>query len=291
MKSLIKYIVTLRNYIVFKKHDFFSKYNNSNFPIDSGADFLVSIASYPKRSHLLPAVFEALRNQTVLPKKWILVLSEEEWPGLKLPLYLNNLEKKGIEIIWVQNNTFAVKKLIPVVEKYPELGVVTLDDDIIYHSNLLSELIKGSLIYPSAIVGFVGKTMIRKGNVLNMMFREKGMADTNTPFKQVYLIGWGGIYYPSNSLESKAFDIKSITKIVPGRGSDLWFWAAAIAKNTQQVCLGMPTNFNLGIPIPQNIITSPKDTPGKNIMEDRFQKTIDYFGIREKLLKELPDQC
>jgi hypothetical protein len=252
------------------------------------AGFVVSIASYPKRDPLLPAVFEALSRQTVKPKKWILVLSEEDYYQ-GLPNYLTKLEKFGVEILWVKNNPYAVKKLIPVIEKYPDIGIVTLDDDIIYHSSLLEGLITEANNSPNSIIGYVGKAMVRKDNKLQMYYREKTSASIKTPTEQVYLIGWGGIYYSPNSLDGKVLNMNAVHRIVPGRGSDIWFWAAAHATVNKQICLGMPTAYNLGIPIQILEQTKPKDTPGGNVMEKRFQMAIDYFEIREKLIAVLPN--
>ena len=118
----------------------------------------------------------------------------------------------------------------------------------------------------------------------------KNAADKNTPSIQVYLIGWGGIYYPAGSLHEKAFNEDEVRRIVPGRGSDIWFWAAALANNTNQICLGMPEDYNLGIPIPQNDKTKPKDRPKTDVLLERFQMAIDYFEVREKLIKLLPNK-
>jgi hypothetical protein len=290
-KSVIKKIVTLRNNMVYKKYDIFSKINQSKFRVNPEANFVVSIASYPKRSYLLPSVFEALNKQTTLPKKWILVLSEEEWPNRSLPNYLKKLKQRGIEIIWVQNNTYAVKKLVPVLETYPDFGIVTLDDDIIYDPNLVGNLINNKYAKEGSIVGHVGKTLFRKNNELNMMFREKKPTSINTNPDQVYLIGVGGIYYPPKSLSPKVKDINAIHNIVPGRGSDIWFWAAALSENTKQYCI-MPFNSNkFGTPIPKNKMTIPKDTPGSENMEQRFQMAIDFFEIRKKLIATIPNQA
>lgn len=258
-------------------------------PTDSNADFVVSIASYPKRDHFLPAVFEALTRQIIKPQKWILVLSMEEYPN-GLPKHLKKLQNRGIEIIWSKNNPFAVKKLIPVIEKYPNLAVITLDDDIIYHINIIQNLVENKFAATRCIVGHVGKVLYKKGRHLNMMYRGKQPASLSTPSDQVFLIGCGGIYYPAKSLGNRAMNLNAISKIVPGRGSDIWFWAAAIAKGTEQICIGTPKDYNFGIPIPQNKQTAPKDRPGGDELEIRFQKTIDYFEIREKLLNCLPEK-
>lgn len=286
--KVIQNLVYLKHLAIYKKWHYLAKLNQTKFRSNPEAQFVASIASYPKRVHLLPAIFEALNQQTVVPQKWILVLSEEEWPDLKLPNFLNKLVKRGLEIIWVKNNPYAVKKLVPVIEKYPSLAIVTLDDDIIYHKSLLEGLIEKSLEDKRAIIGYVGKGLLKKGEELDMYLRENAPAQLSTPSEQVYLIGWGGIYYPPCSLHEKVLNMNEIHRIVPGRGSDIWFWAAAIANPTKQICLGLPKDYNLGVPIPQNTNTQPKDQPQTDILLNRFQMTIDYFGIRETLLANLP---
>jgi hypothetical protein len=288
-KAMITNLVWLRNYLVFKKFDFFSNINQSKFRINSEADFVVSMASYPKRSHLLPAVFEALNKQTIVPKKWILVLSEEEWPNKNLTSSLEKLVNRGLEIIWVKNNTYAVKKLVPVIEKYPEFGVITFDDELIYGRHVIEKLISSSNINKEAIIGHVGKKLIQKNGELKMNYREKESANLNTPSGQVYYLGGSGTYYPAHSLDKRVLDNDAIQKIVPGRGSDIWFWAAAVANNTPQICLGSKTDINLYFSVPTTEQTKPKDLPSGNTMEDRFQMTIDFFEIREKLLATLPN--
>lgn len=290
IKTIITNLVTVRNYLIYKKFDYLSKINSSRFRVDVEANFVVSIASYPKRDHLLPAVFEALSYQTVRPRKWLLVLSEEDYPNQKLPKHLMKLSDKGVEILLIKNNPYAVKKLLPVLNQYPDYDVITLDDDIIYHRALLKRLVDYAHENKNSIIGYVGKALLKKGKSLHFYFREKRPANLLTPSAQVYLIGWGGIYYPSKSLSKKVLDMEAVQRIVPGRGSDIWFWAAAHSSKINQICLGVPDEYNLGIPIPQNNQTSPKDRPGNDVLLDRFQMAIDFFEIREKLLATLPNK-
>jgi hypothetical protein len=290
VKTLKQKLVWLRNFLLFKKYDFLAKANKTTFRVSPEANFVVSIASYPKRAHLLPAVFEALNNQTTVPQKWLLVLSKEEWPNLDLPNFLKKLEKRGLEIIWVNNNTYAVKKLVPVIDKYPDFGVITFDDELIYGKQVIGKLIENSIKHKGAIIGHVGKKLIQKNGELKMNYRMKNDANYNTPSEQVYFLGGSGTYYPANSLDKKVLDNQAIHKIVPGRGSDIWFWAAALANDTKQVCLGSKTDLSLYFSVPTTQQTKPKDTPSADNMEQRFQMAIDYFSIREKLLAILPDK-
>jgi hypothetical protein len=287
---IIKKVVFLRNIMIYKQCNFLASINKSKFRTDPKADFVVSIASYPKRAHLLPAVFEALNTQTVVPLKWILVLSEEEWPNLILPHYLNKLEKRGIEIVWVKNNTFAVKVIVPVITKYPNLGIITFDDELMYGKKVIEKLITKSKLHKKAIIGHVGKELIKINGALSMFNRTKNQASLNTNSIQVYFLKGSGTFYPPKSLDIKVTDNEAICNVVPGRGADLWLWAAAVANGTQQICLGSKTDRSLYFAIPETDKTKPKDTPGINVMENRFQMAIDYFGIREKLIATLPNQ-
>ena len=290
MKQLIKKLVELRNLFIYKKWDFLAKINQTKLNTDPKADFVVSIATYPKRAHLLPAVIEALNQQTQLPQKWIVVLTEEEWPELQLPKYLNKLIQRGLEIVWVKNNSFAVKKLLPVMQKYPDLGVITFDDELIYGKNVIKRLMERALIDKYSIIGHVGKKLIQKNGELKMHYRANEEANQFTPSEQIYFLGGSGTYYPPKALDERAFNLDYIHKIVPGRGSDIWFWAAALANNTKQICLGSKTDLSLYFAIPSNNKTKPKDLPGLYTMEKRFQMAIDYFEVREKLIKLLPNK-
>lgn len=290
IKSIKHNLVILRNYLIYKKFVVLSKVDQPKLAINPNADFVVSIASYPKRSHLLPAVYQALNDQTKKPKKWILVLSEEDWPQLELPPYLRKLVNRGLEIIWVKNNTYAVKKLVPVLEKYPNMDIITFDDELMYGKYVIEELVNCAAKHPGAIVGHVGKQLVQKNGKLKMFYREKKGADINTPSSQIYFLGGSGTYYPSGSLDPRVTQLDAIQRIVPGRGSDIWFWAAAVAKGTEQICLGTYTGVNLYFAIPTTKDTTPKDTPGAEIIENRFQMAIDFFEIREKLLAILPDK-
>lgn len=286
---MIKKLFLLRNHFIFFYYDLMSKLSNKQIKVNPSSDFIVSIASYPKRDHLLPAVFHALSMQTCSPKRFILVLSVEEYDTNNLPKHIARLKEKGVEIIWSVNNPFAVKTLVPVLLKYPNENLVALDDDFIYYKDILNRLYQHALKNPGSIVGLTGKELYRKGNEINMYFRRKKFADITTPSSNIYFLKGSGTFYPAGSIHSKAVDIDKIHEFVPGRGADMWFWAAALAQNSRQICIGNLDKYDVGIPIPENNQTKTRELPTHEAMNARFQRVVDYYGIREKLLNELPD--
>jgi hypothetical protein len=287
---MLKKIIELRNYYVFKKFDLLSKMHRKKFPDNPQANFIISISSYPKRIHQVPAVFESLFKQKSFPKKYLLVLTEEEWPNKELPRPIQKLENLGVKIFWVKGNSFAVKNISPVVEAYPNDDILILDDDIIYGPKVVSDLVESDFAQKGYIVGHIAKAIHKRNGSISMWFRNDKPANKTTPSESVFFIGYSGIYYPKNTLDKRVSNFEAIKKIVPGRGKDIWLYCAAIAKNSKQVCLGSENKKGYYIPIPVNDQTKPKEWVTGKPLDDRFFKTVDYFGIRERLLEVLPNQ-
>ena len=290
MNRVRKYALVARNWAIYRQHDFWAKSAKADLPSDQNSNFIVSIASYPKRIHLIPAVIESIARQRCLPKRLFLVLSIEDYPDKKLPDDIKKLQGRGLEILWVKNNPFAVKKLMPLYEKDLGLTICTLDDDIIYAPTVTENLVERAEKNKGSIVGCWGKSLYRRGTELSMWFRQPGPLKKDAPDESIYLLGGGGIMYPPKSLDRRFLDVTAVHKYVPGRGSDIWFYAAAKAANTRQICETSRHASRLWIPIPQNRQTQPRERPGTEELENRFQQTVDFFGIREKLISELPNE-
>lgn len=282
--------VLARNYAIYQQHAFWAATRREPFPLDSTSDFVTSVASYPARIHLVPAVFESVARQTLMPKRAFLVLSEEEFPKRRVPHGIDKLTDLGVEVIWTQNNPYPVKMLVPIHDMNLGVGTVTLGDDMIYSPSMLGNVIRDDLKEFPRVVGQIGGQLFRRGARLSLFYRGK-KADLDSPSSVVYLQGCG-TYYSPGSLHASFTNMDAIRRIVPGRGSDIWFWAAAVAAGSVQICVGAnqrSSGTRPWTPIPETNRTAPRDRPGKAVLEQRFQMTIDYFGIREKLLAELPD--
>lgn len=103
----------------------------------NGEKAIISLTSWKAR---IGTVSKTLHNLlTVCPGFHIvLVLSEEEFPKKEeelpsdLKLFLDN---DLIELLWTYKNTKSFKKVIPTMEKYPEVPVISADDDCLYKIN------------------------------------------------------------------------------------------------------------------------------------------------------------
>lgn len=103
---------------------------------------IISLTSWKQRIQTAHKAISSLL-QCCKKSHIVLVLSEEEFPQKEksLPKQIIDLaNSEKIEIIWTYDNTKAFKKVIPTMEKYKNVPIVSADDDLIYTRDYASEL-------------------------------------------------------------------------------------------------------------------------------------------------------
>lgn len=111
-------------------------------------DIVIGITTWKKRifeHYFKRTLFRLIAEQkTQLNYKVCLVLAEAEFPNKydDIPSWIAQLEHccDNFEVIWVKDNTRAWKKLDPVMEKYPDLPIITTDDNKLLKVNAIQKL-------------------------------------------------------------------------------------------------------------------------------------------------------
>ena len=103
---------------------------------------IVSMTTWKKRIQNLPAVLTSILQQTKPPDKIIVNLAKSEFNGESgiQPDVLAFLKENSIDVNWVEEDTKVYKKIIPVLLKYKNDLVFSIDDDFIYPCGMLEEL-------------------------------------------------------------------------------------------------------------------------------------------------------
>ena len=111
------------------------------------------------------------QQQTQYKYKVVLVLSREEFgDNFVVPEDLQLFETTGrFEILWTYDNTRALKKLTPTMEKYPELPIITLDDDELVTEDCIEKVMQEHRRNPNVILG--GSVRVAFGVTLACMIR------------------------------------------------------------------------------------------------------------------------
>lgn len=222
----------------------------------SKQEIIVSLTSFPAA---IPYAFKAIQSilkGSVLPDKIILYLVFSQFGENGIPKELLEITKQN-NIFEIRNYDIDIRsylKLIPALNDFPDAIIVTIDDDVIYHKNMLSDLLKLHIQFPNAILAHRAKLIKpkkpyrkwRKYRWYHFLTQR-----IHSSFK-ILQTGVGGVLYPPHSLKEEMLDINLFTKIAPTT-DDIWFWAAAVANNTPIIPVPFGHNKPKGVGKPRRL--------------------------------------
>jgi len=250
------------------------------FKTNKESNLIISLTSYPARIDSVHVTIESIFNQTERPWKIVLVLAENEFEELKLPSSIHNLIDRGLEVLWVSENTRSFKKLLPVQKRYPNSSIITVDDDILYEANFIESLLKVANKYPHAIIGNRGR-LIRKYKEEILPYRDWPLISHGKVGNDILLTGMGGILYPPNQInETMLQDISSALKLCPN-ADDLWFWAVSVMSNTEIVCTSQMTFYEVDVGVSEESLSAINLENGANDIQ--FQRLLKQYDLADSL--------
>ena len=246
---------------------------NSSFPV------IVSLTSYGHRLQSVDLSVLSILNQSVIPKKIILWLHKED-----MPLVPNRLAK-------LQNNVFELRetklskshsKLIPALNAFPNLPIITIDDDLLYPKHFLAKFIQVHKSHPEAIVANQYRIIQKNENNSWKAYEDWPMNAPVNNGKFVLPLGFGGVLYPPNSLHEEVFNLEQMLALTP-HADDLWFKTMALKQSTT-VIANEEASRNL-LPIWGSQKTSLKQI---NISENRnnqqWEALCEHYNLNKLLV-------
>ena len=195
---------------------------------------IVSLTSYPTRISFVYLAIKSLMLQTYKPDRIILWLAEEQFPTKELPKELTDLEKYGLEIIWMHDIYGHKKYFNPVKNQAENEVVITFDDDIIYPKNAIKRLIKKHKKFPNCLV-------CERGQVL-----DETVIDNPGKWKTISSIGvkkptysinpspGGGCLIPKDAFYVDATNEEKIRELAY-KNDDLWYMFMCAQNKTKMV--------------------------------------------------------
>lgn len=194
---------------------------------------VVSLTSYGRRieKDIVYYTLISLLRQTYPPDRIILWLDDINWNINNIPKKLKKLQVYGIEIAFCKDIR-SYTKLVPALTLCNENSIlITVDDDVIYKSNIIESLIKAHKQYPKDII----TRQARFPQVINNSFTpyNKWPLNPNKNSLNEYImpIGVSGVLYPPNSLHPMTIQRELFEKLCP-LADDLWFWIMAKMNGT-----------------------------------------------------------
>jgi hypothetical protein len=246
------------------------------FQRDPSSPVVVSLTSFPARIHLVWRTIESIFQQNTKPARVVLVLSTEEFPDKVLPSSIVSQCSRGLDVLWTVENTRPYKKLLPTKQAFPEATIVTVDDDVIYHPWMLTELIRASRAAPNTVIGHRGRVITGTPPLLQP-YVAWPMADRSSPRSRVLLTGLGGVLYPPDAMVIPTLqDYETAARLCPLQ-DDLWFWACTRLANAFPLCLGNECWSSLDDAEETPSLWSLNGQGGMN--DPKFKAICDHFEL------------
>lgn len=212
-------------------------YNKPNLITNSEPIYIVSLTTFPNRIDKVWLVIETLFHQTIKPDKIVLWLYNGEFPDeQQLPLQLLKLKKRGLEILFCDENLMPHKKYFHTIQSYPNANVITVDDDVFYDPTLVEKLIKANKQYPNSVCCTIARKIAIDNNLLMPYNYWYYAFSSMGPNFHLLPIGVGGVLYPPNSINQRAFIIDEL-KLNALRADDLWLKIMATLNKVQSVVI------------------------------------------------------
>ena len=250
---------------------------------------IVSLTSFPAAISYAAEAIRYVLKGSLLPDKIVLYLDTQKFPAGALPPELEALKAEFpiFEVRFDPAEIRSYKKLLPALRDFPNDVIVTIDDDIRYHPNMLRDLVRLHKRLPNVIIAH----RVRKIK-LNTPYRKwRKYKWYDFIFKKYHFshlamqTGVGGVLYPPHSLDEKMLDPALFMTLAP-TNDDVWFWAAAVSKGTYVVPLpnGQRTAKGVGKPLELSLMSVNLNPKGDKNRE-AFDKIMGKFpAIRQKLI-------
>ena len=212
-----------------------SQINNKNsIPI------YISLTSIFKKQSILFKTLQSIITQTKKPDKIFLYLSETPYildtGFMNKKISDNNLlkfleiNKKLIQVSWVENEG-SYRKLLPLLkEKWNEnCIIITIDDDTIYHNKLIENLVE-DYNKQKCVISYKGH-MLKMNNLEEFDYLKRNKCAKKFIFN--FPTGKGGILYKPDFFH-KTGDLifnKNIYMKYCSKQDDIWFYLLRIKNN------------------------------------------------------------
>lgn len=236
---------------------------------------IVSLTTFPPRINRIWLAIETILRQATKPDKIILWLSKEQFPSMELlPSKLLRQIDRGLEIRLKEDDIRSHKKYYYAIKEFPKDFIITIDDDVFYNSQLLSQLIELNQKYPLAVCCNHAIRIIVKNENIAPYLSWQTVEFEQYPNCEIMAIGVGGILYPPYSLYYDTFNIAIIKKYC-FLADDIWLNIMAHLNETKVAKTAYNSNY-LRIINSKNITLNSKNV-NEGLNDKQLKSTREYY--------------
>lgn len=194
---------------------------------------IISLTTFPVRINRIWIVIECMLRQSVAPDRIILWLSKNQFNGeSSLPKSLRKLQNRGLEIVFCDGDIRSHKKYYYSFKNFPKDFIITIDDDFIYSSFLIEELMTTHQNNPGLICCNRAVRIKIRNNVI-MPYNQWKFEYSNTePSFELFFTSGGGTLFPGYCLHQEVLNAKVFLDICK-YADDVWLNLMAQMNHTK----------------------------------------------------------
>lgn len=226
LPSIIRFSTRLAANFFLPVYFYFTRDKESNSIVNTqssrGEKIIVSLTSFPRRIGRVWLVIESLLRQTHRPDRIVLWLSQEQFPSVDLlPARLLNQRARGLEVFLVPGDLLSHKKYFYTFRDFPTELVITVDDDIFYHPEMIKVMLDCHDRFPGNIVANYLRVVKKdKGEILPYKFW--GFNKTSQLSGRDFFFGsGGGTLFPPGAFPEEVLDQEAFMRIC-AYADDVW---------------------------------------------------------------------
>ena len=254
-------------------------------------EVIVSLTSFPAAISYAVGAVKSILAGSVLPDRVVLYLTFSQFGAQGLPEELTRLAQENpiFEIRNYNQDIRSYRKLVPALQDFPDAIIVTVDDDVKYHPNMLRDLLHLHKQFPNTILAHRAKRVaLEKPYRRWRKFRWYHFLP-----KRIHLAydcmqtGCAGVLYPPHSLKEDMIEASLFTKLAP-TSDDFWFWAAAVVNGTKVMPMPFgPHNKPRGLGKPRELsLKTINFKAGTDHNDVAFRAILDNFPIIRHRLED-----
>lgn len=182
---------------------------------------VVSMTSFSPRLDNLYIALGSLFNQSLQPNKIVLYLGDDVEKE-KIPESIKKLVKHGLEIRFV-DDLKSHKKYYYSLREYGDSLVVTVDDDLIYHKDMIKKLYDTYCAFPECICAMRTHEILYDGQGIPLPYSKwiKNSQRYNVASTDLFFTSGAGTLFPPHCFDERAFDLETIKKL-SFSADDVW---------------------------------------------------------------------
>lgn len=177
---------------------------------------IVSLTSFPVRISKIWLVIEAMLRQQKKPERIVLWLSRTQFPNKTgdLPDKLIEQQTRGLEIRFVDGDIRSHKKYYYAFHEFKEKYILTIDDDLLFPSTLLSDIYEYAKQYPNSVIANFGSKFTWNAE-LGYIERTNETIRPHETGKDLFFGSGGGTLFQPSRLLPYIDNIDTIWKLCP----------------------------------------------------------------------------